>query len=485
MLLQVPVEVTSRIFSLCDPASITQTCRAFAAIAYSTQSLWSTTQLSPSQLVPGAADHLRRRLQRAGALTLKVSIGPMSAGASANLFIINELCSVLSSFNLQINRMEVTAETALLAGHILSIIYSQTSTPFPALCTLFVQVTDDAEYPSPCTWPRLDKFLECTTFPMLKTLRISSHFDCIPVPPPGNSLSFDHLHTLILDGTMEQESPSIALIVNLLHSTPQLENLWLKTLTSEQPVTVMDATIPRSIKNAQAILIPVLLPNLTRLSITAPGAGTDLLHCIEAPVLHDVHLDGSRPPAYLDLTGEDFSWSQIDTTQVQSSLKRLATRSPELRRLAITSTYLSHEGWRWLLLGDGEGPPFPQLETLALHELEPLSGNIHCGFDDALLMEYARQPSVSLRRLCLRHCTFALGGSAVVRLFENVINGAPGKECELEIDRLCQGITEAHLDVLAKCGVKIVFHHKLDEELNRGESWSRGCDIDGPDSYAY
>ena len=285
--------------------------------------------------------------------------------------------------------------TALLAGTILSCVYLQKSTAYPGLRTLTVKVTDDNESYS-YEWPRLDKFLESTSFLMLEMLRIPSHFDCVPAPPPGNSSSFDNLHTLIIEGSMEQESPSIALIVNLLHSTPQLETLWFKTLTVDQSMTVMNVTIPQSAKNAQPVPIPVLLLKLTRLAITAPGAGSDLLHCIEVPGLHDLHLDGSRTPAYEEITGEELYWSQMDAAQVESSLKRLTTQSPELHQLADTSTYLSHEAWRWLLLGSREGMPFPQLESLALHGLDPVSEEVVCGFNDELLMEYACQPNVSL-----------------------------------------------------------------------------------------
>ena len=428
-------------------------------------------------MVPGGADHLRRRLERAGTLPLKVSIKPVKTGE--NMSFMSEIGAVLSSFNTQINELDITADAALLAGTILSCVYSQKSTAYPGLRTLTVRVTDDDEN-SLYAWPRLDKILESTSFPMLEMLRIPSHFDCIPAPPAGDSSSFDNLHTLILDGSMEQESPSIALVANLLHSTPQLETLWFKTLTAEQPVTVMNETIPRSVKNPQPVPIPVLLPKLTRLAVTAPGAGSDLLHCIEAPGLHDLHLDGSRTPSYEEITGVELSWSRMDAAQVESSLKRLATRSPELRRLAITSTYLSHEAWRWLLLGGREGMPFPQLESLALHGLNPISGEVVCGFDDELLMEYARQPNVSLRRLSLRHCTFALGGPAILQLFERVDKST--SECRLEVDSSCRGITANHLDTLAKNGVTVVFHQ---EELNRGEWWSCSYDVDACDSYAY
>jgi hypothetical protein len=481
MLSQIPIEVIRDIFSLCDPASITLACREFASIAHSIHSLWSSIYLGPLQLVPDAPDHLRRRLNRAGTMSLEVSIGPVSSGA--DMSVMHDICMVLSDFISQLDRLQVAAATSAMASEILGNIFPQPQTPLP-LRVFSILLEEDGSY----TLPRvLDQLLESPVFSQLETLRIPTHFDCVPI------CSFNRLHTLLLDGYMEEESPSLSQITSLLHFTPNLETLWLKTLTVEQHVNVTEPSWTILRPNEQNIHVPVLLPKLTRLAISTPGAGSDLIYCIEAPALYDLHLDGSRGPRYQEMTGEDFTWWQTGTIWVQESLKRLATRSPGLRRMAITSTYLTREGWSWLLTGNGEGAPFPQLESLSLHDLLPRSGTIECGLDDRVLIEYANQSSVSLRRLSLHHCTLDLGGESIVQLFGRIAVRSSGSsdvveevKCELGVDLAYGGVKMEHIEALVQRGVKVVFHKEEGETV---EWWGRSYDInwqaDGSDSYAY
>ena len=478
MIFDLPQEVLRDIFSRCETANITETCRDFAAIAYSIQYLWSSIYLGPNQFVSDGPGLLRTRLQRTGTLPLKIYI--RSTNLDAGPFIVADMFKTLSQFNMQISHLDVSTMTIVSAGTFLPYIFPISSELYLGLQTLSIRVDEDIEnYHS--ARPRLDSFLERTLdrFPKLQTLAIPSFFQCIPVFPETTSLS--NLSTIVIDGTVEREDASIALIVALLHSTPQLETLWLKTLSREQPVLVTGPTIPQSIKNTNPVKNPVILPRLTRLAVSAPGVGSDLLYCIEAPRLHDLHLDGSRGHPYKEFVGRDFIWSPFDDNAVYRGLKKLALRSPGVRRLALTSTYLTHESWKWLLFGDRGGPPFSQLESLALHGMNPYSGEIKCGFDDDLLLQYSRQPRETLRRFVLLRCRLLLSESALVKVFESAISGVPNKAYELEIDTSF-GTTGHYFDVLAEMGVKVIRHQ---EDVPENEWWFHGHQVDALDSHAY
>jgi len=395
------------------------------------------------------------------------------------------MCKALSEFNLQINRLDVSAATAISAGTALQGIFPRPSEIHLELKTLSVRVDEDSNGHYHPVWPdilQLDKILGHTLerFPKLQTLAISSFYDCIPVLP--TAISFSNLSTIVFDGSIEQEDASIALITTLLHNTPQLETLWLKGLTREQPVTVMNSTIPPTPKNSDPVKIPVFLPRLIRLAISVPGVGLDLLYCIEAPTLHHIHIDGSRGHPYKEFTGRDVVWTISESTSVQDGLRRLALRSPGVRCLAVTSTYLTHAGWEWLLFGNGRGPPFPQLDSVALHGMNLLSDEVSCGFDDALLLQYSREPSITLRRLALLRCRLLLSESALVKAFESAISGVPNKAYELEIDTSSFDTTFYHFDALKEKGVRVVHHQ---EDVPENEWWSHGHQVDALDSHAY
>ena len=350
---------------------------------------------------------------------------------------------------------------------------------FPALRVLSVRVEDESGLPANAT-SQLDQVLERSTtqFPMLQTLSLPSFYDCIPMLPIG-SPPFNHLHTLILDGSLEQEAPDIVLITALLHYTPQLETLWFKHFSDEQFVAVEDP-FPQTIKGRADIRVPAHLPRLTYLAISVAGSATDLIECIRAPDLRYLHIDGSRGPGYWDTERHPYEWADYDANSALFALSHLAEHSPNVCHVSMTSIYLTKVGWKWLLFGETV-PPFPQLESLSLHGQEPMSGTIVSGFDDALLHRYALEPRLQLRRLALFRCHLTLDGSSIVEAFRGEITRAPHVSYELECDKASLHFSTENLVMLADLGVKLTQHEEVEED----EWWNHKHQIDATDSHAY
>ena len=173
------------------------------------------------------------------------------------------------------------------------------------------------------------------------------------------------------------------------------------------------------------ISLDIQLPRLRHLAVSVPGPACDIIGCITAPMLGDLHLDGSREPDYEDRKRLDYEWAPKDTT-AWKALRLFASRCRSVRRLAVTEAYLSRNVWDWIMFGDDEsGPPFPMLECIALHGISDAVGN---GFDDGLLAKFASEPSLPLKRLVLLDCDFPLHASAVVEAFR--VSGAEEFECD-------------------------------------------------------
>ncbi|KAF8632780.1 hypothetical protein AX15_001682 [Amanita polypyramis BW_CC] len=477
--LSLPSDVFREIFSYCEPKNITETCQEFAYIAYSVPSLWSSIHLGPLQYGSDEGPvFLRKWLERTRALPLTISIGPVSATSTG----ASSCCATISEYNDRIRRLEIVAETDDIAGDLLEDIYPDSSQIFSALQVLSIRVEDDegSRGPSGDALPGLDRVLEGATelFPKLQTLSLPSFYDCIPMLLISNP-PFNHLHTLILDGSLESDAPDIGLVTALLHYTPQLETFWFKHSSEEQFSSVNDP-FQYIIKGRADVRVPAHLPRLTNLAISVAGSATDIIECIRAPALRYLHIDGSRNPKYDD-PGWDFT--DYRSSCARWALKLLAEHSPDVLHLAVTSVYLTNAGWEWLLFGEQSSPvlPFPQLQSLSLHGHEPLFREVEFGFDDALLRRYAREPRLQLRKLAFFRCNLALDGSLIVEAFRKVVKVAPYESYELEFDGVSPQFSEEDLTALADLGVKLIRH----QEVNEYDWWDRGNQIDASDSHAY
>lgn len=452
MILALPTEILMKILASCDVGNITLVCRSLATIAYSIPSLWSTICLRSHQFVPEGLLFLRVRLERSRNHPLEVSV---QAADSNKKTIISDMCSILAAYATCIHRLEISADTSQSAGTILHNVLLNSITVSPALHSLAIRVHSDFYWEVRHTPMRLDKLLDdaAEVFSSLQSLTLPVHDDCIPFP--ATSASFSHLHTLILDGSLEEEPPIMASISAFLHHTPNLETLWLKTQDQATWEHVIGrSTLSLSHKTPHPISIPVTLPRLTRLAITVPGAGLDILHCIETPALRDLHLDGSRGLEFID------TWDHYHVNEVLTALKKLASHAPDLRRLALTEVYLSQPVWKWLLLGEEQVVPFPLLGSIAIHRVDLTSSYVLNGLDDAVLSQFSRGPRIPLRRLALLQCKETLDGSVLVEVFESLIREAPDEIFTVEIDTCCHGVTEQHIEALISRGIKAVYHRE-------------------------
>jgi len=220
MFLALPTEILMDILASChDVGNITLACRSLAIIAYSTPSLLSVVCLGPSQFVPEGLTFLRIRLERARNQPLEVSV---RAAGSDKENIIADMCSILATYAARIHRLEISADSSPSAGTILHNVLLNAITVSPALHSLAIRVHSDPGLYNP-TSMYLDKLLEraAEIFPSLQTLALPVRIDCIPFP--AASTPFAQLHTLILDGSLEERVPNMGLISAFLHHTPNLE----------------------------------------------------------------------------------------------------------------------------------------------------------------------------------------------------------------------------------------------------------------------
>ncbi|KAF8312056.1 hypothetical protein F5887DRAFT_1240689 [Amanita rubescens] len=479
-LIDLPTEVLTEILYQCDNSStLAQTCKKFASIAYSTPSLWSTVCLFQRHFTPDGPFHLRTKLLRARGAPLYVSVG-LVTGYTDN---VSALCKALAEHNAQISCFLLTAPTNMAAGGVISDIFPTTET-FPALTILSVLSMRESPVRSIALWPQLDLVLTSATtlFPNLRHLFMNSFYDSVPMLPP--SASFSHLSTLALEGSREQDIPDPLLIAALLNCTPQLESLWMKHHFGENFEDLVTHPIAyRTIKGRSGISLNIQLPRLKHLAVSVPGVACDLIACITAPALEDLHMDATRGPRH-DGEWVSYTWSRWETESVHGAIHLLASRCPGVKRFAMTHVCLARTGWEWLFFGDeGRGPPFPKLECIALHELR--RRNAVCdswdGFDDKLLERFAREPRIPLRRLVFLNCDFPLSGSAITEAFRS--GGVKELECDMNVPQWedVEGKLTKWRELSDELGVSIRSWYTCQPD----RWWTNGHDIDPTDGSAY
>ena len=202
----------------------------------------------------------------------------------------------------------------------------------------------------------------------------------------------------------------------------------------------------------------IRLPKLRHLAVSVPGIACDLLGFITAPMVEDLHFDGSREPEYENGKRLDYEWEEEDTTTSCKALRTFASRCQSVRRFAVTEAYLSRNVWDWIMFGENEdegGPPFPMLQCIALYGIFDA---VWSGFDDELLEKFAHEPSLPLKKLTLLDCNFPLHACTVVEAFR--ASGAKEFECDGSVP-----LWEAdEWEQLEELGVSLTCWEKLTSE---------------------
>ena len=384
------------------------------------------------------------------------------------------LCKVLAEHNAKIRRFRLTVHTPMMAGGILHDVFPNAK-PIQALEILSILSECESSDPLDAVWPRLDLVLADadTKFPNLRKLSMNSFYDSIPMLPLSASFSF--MTTLTLDGSLERFGSSPPLIAAFLHCTPQLESLWMKNYYR---ASFGDVSNWSAVKGRSGIPPSIQLPKLKHLAVSVPGTACDLVGCITAPMLEDLHLDGSSGPTYGDSPERPvLQWSEWIVITLHNALKRFALRCQNVRRFAVTQTYLSQAGWEWILFGeDGSGPPFPMLESISLHGMLRYVHRIWNGFDDQLLEKFARDPKIPLKKLVFLNCKFPLKVSVLAEAFR--ASGAKELECDTYVPQW-----EDKGEQLKELGVSVTRWHW--SMVVEDKWWTHGHSIDVTDDAAY
>jgi hypothetical protein len=407
-----PAEIVTEIIIKCNIsnlAAVSETCKLFATIAFSTPRLWTMVSLHPHQFTNDGPNFLRARILRTRGAPLHVAFSFVEKYTAE----VSALCKVLEEYNDQISSFELTAGTAMVAGAVVHGVFPNTKA-FPALKLLSILSDSEVLDPLDAIWPRLDLVLAdaAAMFPNMQKLLMNIFYDSVPMLPL--SASFPNLCTLVLDGALESNIPSPELIASFLNCMPQLETLWIKHFLWQTFDDVGLSSDWGTIKGRSGIPQGIRLPKLKRLAVSVPGIMYNLIAFIETPVLEDLHLDGSCDPDAVERAPPAGGWSNRRIRSMETVLRRLALRCRSVRRLALLAVDLRRTGWDWILFGseDGSGPPFPNLESIALHGIK--YDYLRGGFGDQLLKRFARQQMIPLKRLVFMNCHFPMSGSTLV-----------------------------------------------------------------------
>lgn len=415
-----PAEILSEIlteivikYHIKNLAAVSETCKLFATIAFSTAKLWTMVNLHPNHFTNDGPDFLRARILRTRGAPLHVAFSFVEEYTAE----VSALCKVLEEYNDQIFSFTLTTDTTMVAGAVIHDVFPNTKA-FPALELLSVLSDSEVLGPLDAISPRLDLVLAdaAAMFPNMQKLLMNVFYDSVPMLPL--SASFPNLCTLVLDGASQSNIPSPELIASFLNCMPQLETLWIKHYIWQTFEDVGQSSDWGTIKGRSGIPQDIRLPKLKRLSVTLPGTMYNLIAFIAAPVLEDLHLDSSGDPDVIveSMPPENAIWNDRRIRSMETVLRSFALRCRSVRRLAFVMVDLVQTGWDWILFGpeDGSGPPFPKLESIALHAVK--YDSLRGGFDNQLLKRFARQQMIPLRRLVFVVCDLPMSGSTLVEV---------------------------------------------------------------------
>ncbi|KAF8963137.1 hypothetical protein BDZ97DRAFT_1051339 [Flammula alnicola] len=427
-LLSLPVEMLVEIISKSnsDTKTLLLVCRTLRDIVYSMPSMWSSIHIRPQQIMSTSkgASFLSKRLERTRSYPINVTI---RVDQSADTQV--DLWPTVALHRTHVRTLDISTDTVIRAGTVLhSVLLHPTPAVLPELRELFLRPDDDED--STDERRPLDPEMLLTRigmiFPALTSLALPLFPSCIPYLES----SLPSLRTLVLDGTGSWSCgyPGVYQIARFLLHTPNLETFWCKEhgVFTHEAVDVPCYT-PSPPYGSVIVNVPVSLARLTRMAVTVPGIGADLLHLIDAPLLEDLQMDGTRCDEYY---GREVAWVEWFPGLLTAALAKLAPRAPALRRLAIIDAYMPRDTWEWLLGCDEvRAIPFPQLDSIALHCLQKNKGVVSNDFDNALLKTYSTWGRLILSRFAYLGSSSPLHGN----LTSNSINHVVGFRNQTEI----------------------------------------------------
>ncbi|KJA25034.1 hypothetical protein HYPSUDRAFT_37948 [Hypholoma sublateritium FD-334 SS-4] len=479
-LLDLPTELLVEISWQSNNENLVLVCTHICNIIHSTPLFWGYIHIGEHQHTEDAAAFLAKRLERGGTCPVEVSI--QTTQLTAAVFGI-ALWRTLAAHKDRIRSLAIKTDLVLLSGQVIrDILLLSESAIRPSLQKLDIRpVKDDLLFGA--TSPFAMQVVRGPIpimFPALTTLILANLHSWLP----DLTCPLPTLETLVLDGSVFfswRGHPAFPQLVDLLSKVPHLHTLWYKEHCMNIYSDPIDTSPIGSNSNAAHITFPILLPRLTRLAVTVPGAGAWLLQAIDAPALRDLHMDGMRDDEEL---GDAGAWLDIYPVYIHTVLCTAAARSPALRRIALVGAYLARSTWEWLLgCGPEPGVPFPLLESVAVRAMEPVKWQVTNMADDALLELYAQQGRVSLRRFAYTASEPRISGHALHQLIGSIVKRqAAGELFELEMDGQYGVDTEERLIGLLDMGIKAILHI---EPFPPKCWWNLGKDIDPSEADSY
>jgi hypothetical protein len=227
--------------------------------------------------------------------------------------------------------------------------------------------------------------------------------------PDKNTPLLATLKSLALDAIQFGFSTPMEDNLDFIESIPHLQHFAFKSSDIFSYTDTSELDYPRIIS----------MPNLISADVSAPGCGLDIIRIFDASILSDVRFDAWRE-GYFD-------WEDSLTTPISASLRRLAERSPLIKRVELHHTRMFEplKDYKWLLSDSA----FPQLEVLR--------------FDSTDITDDALQRARRLKRLELHACK-EVTGAGLLRFVEG-----RDKSFELLIDS-CPGVAQKDIDAISE-----------------------------------
>lgn len=427
MLQHLPVEIVCIIFELCARADVTLICLTWYDIVKALPHLWTTISVRQLEQFSDVAI-FERLFALARDLPVHVDVrlpsNEETRPVGAVRAHVEDVARILSWASIHLGSLEIDGQEE---NHIADFLH-QIASHLPEQCLLpslrRLTLTGGADVDQTELILRsvLPSFLALA--PNVHTLTLPCYDESLPLGiQRANILALTtlELHADI-DDPVYQAKPNEVLcflihvptIVSVTYITP---DSWSTSPFTPRPTL---ASMDAFTMNEREYTLPVILPHLKHITISAPGGSClDILQCIKAPCLSTITIQGPQSPIASEIDNHTFR------DDLFATVVKLAERSPVLKIFRVHRCPLNGRVFRALFFGgrcsDLQFHPFPVLEHLSFKQCSIEEGAMSGASLDVLL-DIVDNPRFALETLVLSSMPELMGnhlGACVCWLMED------------------------------------------------------------------